>query len=52
MDSYNCDWYTERCRDCIYLYGDDNGEWICDHMGTFCKDVPDEDCPAEADFKE
>lgn len=45
-------WYKERCRDCIYLYEGDDGKWMCDHMGERCADVPDEDCPAEADFKE
>lgn len=46
------DWWYERCRDCIYLYEGDDGEWMCDHMGAECKTVPDEDCPAERDFKE
>lgn len=45
-------WYQERCRDCIYLYEGDNGEWVCDHYGTECRKVPDEDCPAESDWAE
>ena len=45
-------WYQSRCRDCIYLYEGDNGEWICDHNGIECENVPDEDCPAESDFSE
>lgn len=45
-------WYKERCRDCIYLYEGDHGEWICDNVGAECEYVPDEDCAAEADFDE
>lgn len=36
----------ERCRDCCYLVGDDNGNWICDDCGKNIYDICDEDCSA------
>ena len=42
----------ERCRDCIYLYEGDGGEWMCDHMETECDNVPDENCPVENSHEE
>lgn len=45
-------WYQDRCRDCIYLYEGDHGEWVCDYNGEDCEVIPDSDCPAEVDFME
>ena len=36
-----------RCRDCIYLYEGDNGEWMCDDWEKDIHDIPDEDCAVE-----
>lgn len=31
MINNKSDWQIERCRDCVYLFEGDNGEWLCDN---------------------
>ena len=35
-----------RCKDCVYLVEDEEGNWVCDACGKKCADIDILDCSA------
>lgn len=42
--------YKERCKDCYYLFEDDNKEWCCDCYEKYCKNILS--CPQVEEIEE
>lgn len=38
-----------RCRNCVYLMGNEDGKWYCDSAGKYCIDIPLGKCPEHVD---
>ena len=36
----------KRCRDCVYLVEDKDGNWVCDESWEDIHKIPDEECSA------
>lgn len=39
-----------RCKKCDNLVIKDDGTWTCKETETDIQDIPDEECPLEADY--
>lgn len=39
-----------RCRDCAYLFLDEDEKWVCDDCGKDIHDIPDDECSAEQEW--
>ena len=44
------DKFQMRCKDCIYLIEDEDGNWVCDDCGQEIHTIEDENCSAEQDW--